>query len=86
MASYKIDIARSVQKTLAKLPKNDVQNIIQSIKGLIQNPYPEGCRKLRGENNVYRIRQGHYRIIYEVIGLELTILVLKVGHRKSIYR
>ena len=86
MARYKVEVAKSVQKTLLKLPKKDVESIISSIEGLARNPYPDGCRKLRGEDNVYRTRKGRYRIIYEVVDLDLIVLVLKVGHRKSIYR
>lgn len=86
MANYEVRVARSVQKVLSKLPKKDVLNIVSSIERLARNPYPEGCRKLRGEEAVYRIRQGHYRIIYEVLNSQLVVLVLKVGHRKSVYR
>jgi len=86
LARYEVRVARSVQKALSKLPKNDVQSIVRSIEGLAQNPYPDGCRKLRGEESVFRVRQGHYRIIYEVLNSILVVLVLKVGHRKDIYR
>ena len=86
MARYEVSVARSVQKALSKLPKKDVQNIVRSIEGLAHNPYPDGCRKLRGEEFVYRVRQGHYRIIYEVLNSKLVVLVLKVGHRKNVYR
>jgi mRNA interferase RelE/StbE len=47
---------------------------------------PEGCRKLKGEEDVYRVRKGNYRIIYEVTEKKLIVLVLKIGHRKDIYK
>jgi len=86
LASYEVSVARSVQKFLLRVPKKDVQNIVSSIERLAQNPYPDGCRKLRGEESVYRIRQGQYRIVYEVLSSRLVVLILKVGHRKSVYR
>ncbi len=86
MANYKIEISSTAEKSLKKIPKRDLIKIIESIQILSINPFPEGCRKLAGEDNVYRIRQGDYRIIYEVEGKKLIVLVLKIGHRRDIYR
>lgn len=86
MANYKIEISSTAEKSLKKIPKKDLAKIVESIQILAVNPYPEGCRKLSGEECAYRIRQGNYRIIYEVEGEKLIILVLKIGHRKDIYR
>lgn len=86
MANYRIEISSSAEKSLKKIPKKDINKIIESIQVLAINPYPDGCRKLAGEENTFRIRQGHYRIIYEVEGKKLLILILKIGHRKDIYR
>ncbi len=86
MANYRIEISSSAEKSLKKIPKKDINKIIESIQILAINPYPDGCRKLAGEENAFRIRQGHYRIIYEVEGKKLLILILKIGHRKDIYR
>lgn len=85
MGNYRIEVSSTAEKTLKKIPKNQILKIIQSIQTLAIQPYPDGCRKLKGEENTYRIRQGNYRIIYEVINKRLLILVLKVGHRKDIY-
>ena len=86
MANYKIFISASAEKKLKKIPKNDLVKVIEKIQSLSTDPYPEGCRKLSGEENTYRVRQGTYRIIYEIENKKLIILVLKVGHRKDIYR
>ncbi|WP_417335147.1 type II toxin-antitoxin system RelE family toxin [Halobacteriovorax marinus] len=86
MANYRIEITASAEKSLKKVPKKDIQKIVDAIQILAISPFPEGCRKLKGEEDVYRVRQGNYRIIYEVIEKKLVILVLKVGHRKDIYK
>lgn len=86
MASYSIEIASSAEKALLKLPKKTVPVIISAIQSLADNPYPAGCRKLRGEEAAFRIRVGVYRIIYEVQTQQILIKVLKVGHRKDVYR
>ena len=85
MGKYKIEVSSTAEKTLKKIPKKLILKIIQAIQKLEIQPYPDGCRKLKGEENTYRIRQGNYRIIYEVIDKRLLILVLKIGHRKDIY-
>jgi mRNA interferase RelE/StbE len=86
MANYRIEISSSAEKALKKIPKKDIVKVIQVIEMLAISPFPEGCRKLKGEDDVYRIRQGNYRVIYEVLGKKLIILVLKIGHRKDIYK
>jgi mRNA interferase RelE/StbE len=86
MANYRIEISSTAEKALKKIPKKDLIKIVESIQILAINPFPEGCRKLTGEEGTYRIRQGNFRIIYEVEGKKLKVLVLKIGHRKDIYR
>lgn len=86
MAKFKIKISSTAEKKLKKIPKKDLVGIITAIQSLALDPYPEGCRKLMGEGNTYRIRKGLYRIIYEIKNNELVILVLKLGHRKDIYK
>jgi mRNA interferase RelE/StbE len=86
VANYKIEITASAERSLKKIPKRDISKIVDMIQVLAITPFPEGCRKLRGEEDVYRVRQGNYRIIYEVADKKLIILVLKIGHRKDIYR
>jgi len=86
MVNYRIEFSSTAEKALKKIPKKDLIKIINSIQILAINPFPEGCRKLAGEEGTYRIRQGTYRIIYEVEGKYLKVLILKIGHRKDIYR
>jgi mRNA interferase RelE/StbE len=86
LANYKVTVSKTAQKTLLKLPKRDIPKIIEAIESLKASPRPVGSRKLSGEESTYRIRQGLYRIIYEIKKNELVILILKVGHRKDIYR
>ena len=86
MANYKIEISASAEKYIKKIPKKDLKKVIEAIQILAINPYPEGCRKLQGEEDVYRVRQGNYRIIYEIENKKLIILILKVGHRKDVYK
>lgn len=86
MANYRIEISATAEKVLKKIPKKDLTKIVESIQVLAINPFPEGCRKLAGEECTYRIRQGNYRIIYEIVGKKLKVLILKIGHRKDIYR
>lgn len=86
MANYKIEITASAEKSLKKIPKKDLGKVIEAIQVLAISPFPSGCRKLKGEEDVYRVRQGNYRIIYEVIDKKLIVLVLKIGHRKDIYK
>lgn len=86
MESYSIQISATAEKALKKIPKKDLPKVIQAIQSLGPQPFPPGHRKLKGEEDVYRIRQGNYRIIYEVRKSVLLIRVLKLGHRKDIYR
>ena len=85
MASYELVFKRSVAKDLRDLPKKDVARVLQRIRALAEDPRPPGCEKLSGLER-YRIRQGDYRIVYEIQDSRLVVLVVKVGHRKDVYR
>lgn len=85
MANYKIIIRRSAEKEIEKLAKVDRRRIIKRIQDLGSNPRPTGVKKLSGEEK-YRIRQGNYRILYEVHDTIVTIVVVKVAARKDVYR
>ena len=85
MASYRLFIKPSAVKELEGIPKKDRQRIVRKIKGLSGNPRPAGCEKLSGQDK-YRIRQGPYRIVYAINDGELAAIVVKIGHRKEIYR
>ncbi len=75
----------SVTKDLDCIPKKDVKRIINRIKSLAYNPRPPGYEKLAGQER-YRIRQGRYSIVYSIQDQELTVWVVKVGHRRDVYQ
>ncbi len=85
MVEYKIFFKKSVEKDFNVIPKKDLKKILDRIETLAENPRPPGCEKLTGQQR-YRLRQGRYRILYSVQDDELTVWVVKVGHRKHIYR
>ena len=85
MAEYKIFFKKSVEKDFKVIPQKDLKKILDRIETLAENPRPPGCEKLTGQQR-YRLRQGRYRILYSVQDDELTVWVVKVGHRKDIYR
>lgn len=87
MASSKvwtITVKQSVAKDLRAIPNADVRRILDRINALALNPRGEGCVKLSGQNR-YRVRQGVYRIIYEIHDDHLVVIVVKVGHRSGVY-
>ena len=83
---YQLTYKKSVDKDLRKLPMNVRKQIIKKVQTLSINLRPIGSTKLRGSFDMYRIRHTEYRIIYQVNGIKLTVLVIKVGHRKEVYR
>ena len=85
MAGYRLFFRRSVEKDFSSIPKRDIKRILNRIKSLEENPRPPGCEKLTGQER-YRLRQGRYRIVYSIQDNELTVWVVKIGHRKDIYR
>ena len=85
MAGYKIYFRKSVEKDFRVIPKKDVKKILQRIELLAAEPRPLGCEKLTDQER-YRIRQGRYRIVYSIQDDELTVWIVKVAHRKDIYR
>lgn len=85
MAVYKVYFKASVEKDLRTIPKKDLKKILRRIGELADNPRPSGCEKLTGQER-YRHRQGRYRIVYSIQDDELTVWVVKVGHRRDIYR
>ncbi len=86
MASYEIEITRTAEKQLKKLPRQDQERVVASVLGLADEPRPRGSRKLVGYDDVFRIRVGTYRVLYSVSGRRLVIIILKVGHRQDVYR
>lgn len=85
MAEYEIFFKESVWNDLGKVPKSDLKRILSRIEKLGDDPRPIGCEKLT-DQELYRVRQGKYRIVYSIQENELTVWVIKVGHRKDVYR
>lgn len=86
MATYKLLIKKSAAKELEAIPrKKDRQRLVRKIDSLARDPRPPGCKKLSGSER-YRVRQGPYRIVYEIQDLQLIVYVVKIGDRKSVYR
>jgi len=85
MEKYSIFFRKSVKSDFKKIPKRDLQRIMQRISALVQDARPHGNEKLSGIER-YRVRQGRYRIIYSIQDEELTIWIVKVGHRKDVYK
>lgn len=85
MARYRIQFKNSVAKDLRSYPKKDIKKILGRIDTLAEDPRPPGAKKLSG-SDYYRVRQGMYRIVYEIVGDALIVYVIKVAHRSSIYR
>jgi mRNA interferase RelE/StbE len=85
MAEYKVLFKNSVWKDFESIPKDELIKVIERIGSLSKNPKPNGSQKLSGQER-YRIRQGRYRILYSIQDEELNILVVKVAHRKDVYR
>ena len=86
MASYDLEISRTAEKQLKRLPRAEQQRIVRAILNLAVDPRPHGSRKLIGYEDVFRIRVGRYRILYSIATRRLIIIILKVGHRRDIYR
>lgn len=85
MASYKIEVAKKVRKNFQKIPKHDAKRILAAIESLAEEPRPNQSKKLKDEE-LYRLRIGIYRVIYQIFDDVLVIQVVKVGHRKDVYR
>ncbi len=85
MASYELVFKRSVAKDLRRLPNKDVAKLLERMHALAADPRPPGCEKLSGMER-YRVRQGDYRIVYEIQQSRLIVLVVKVAHRKHVYK
>ncbi|NOX26881.1 MAG: type II toxin-antitoxin system RelE/ParE family toxin [Gammaproteobacteria bacterium] len=85
MAKYSLVFKKSVVKDLRNIPKKDIKRILKRVELISSDPRAEGCIKLSGQER-YRVRQGVYRIIYEIQETELVIIVVKVAHRSVAYK
>ncbi|MDX9767773.1 MAG: type II toxin-antitoxin system RelE/ParE family toxin [Ectothiorhodospiraceae bacterium] len=86
MASYRVEWKRSAEKELRKLSREVIPRIIEAVGGLGVNPIPQGSRKLVGSEHNYRIRVGDYRVVYSLFQDRLIVEVIRVGHRREVYR
>jgi mRNA interferase RelE/StbE len=87
VGKYRVLIKPSARKELlAVSTKKDRQRLVRRIELLGEDPRPGGCQKLAGSGDRYRVRQGQYRIVYEIRDAELVVLVVKLGHRRDVYR
>jgi mRNA interferase RelE/StbE len=86
MASYRVELTRSAEKDLRRVDKNRLPAIYLAIEALSDTPRPDGVKKLAGADRTYRIRVGDYRIVYEIEDDVLVVLVIRIAHRKDVYR
>lgn len=84
--AYRVEIKASAVKEIAALPGREQRRVIRAIESLAAAPRPPGARKLSGSEDVYRVRVGDYRIIYQVFDKVLVVQVVRVGHRRDVYR
>lgn len=84
--AYTVIIKKSAQKQITAIPAIYIDAIEKSILALADNPRPNGCKKLTGSKNIYRVRVGAYRIVYEIHDKIVTVFIFDVDHRKQVYR
>ncbi len=85
MARFELRFKASVAKDLRGLPKQDVRRILDRVNALRDDPRPPGCEKLTARE-VYRVRQGVYRIVYSIDDLRIVVEVIRIAHRRDVYR
>ena len=83
---YEVYLERAAENDLKRLPTATFQRIIPHIKALAENPRPSSCRKLTGSKNDWRIRVGDYRILYEIDEKAKAVKIMRVRHRREVYR
>jgi len=84
--AYRIEFAPRAQRDFKSLDGSVRGRIKQRIDSLAENPFPSGIKKIEGEDELYRLRVGDYRILYQVKGKLLLVLIVRIGHRREIYR
>ena len=88
MAAYRIEFVKSAQKEFEQLPNKVRSKVTEALNLLAQNPYSDllNVKKLKGTEGVFRFRIGDYRVLYEIRNKRLLVVVIKIGHRREIYR
>lgn len=84
--AFRLEYKNSVKKELRKLAKTDRVAIIHKIELLREEPHPEGSAKLKGSRDLYRIRHGDHRVIYQIQKSFVIIVIIRIGHRREIYQ
>lgn len=85
MGKYKVEIKKSAVREIERLPHRDIKAVLEKIESLSENHRPHDCKKLSAQEK-YRVRCGNYRILYSIEDDILIVFVVKVGHRKDVYR
>lgn len=85
MASYRLLIKPSAAKEILSLPVGDRTRVVARIRGLADAPRPSGCERLSGDEK-YRVRQGDYRVLYAIDDAAKTLVIVRIGHRRDVYR
>ena len=85
MDSYSLVVKKSAERELRALPKVDLRRITDRPRGLAQDPRPQGHEKLSGQEH-YRVRQGDYRVVYAIDDDHRVVTIVKIGHRREVYR
>ena len=83
---YQVRFRERVLKELKSIPKRDLQKILMAVDLLAENPIPPNSKKLAGYDNLYRVRVGDWRVAYEIQNEQLIVFVIRIGHRKDVYR
>jgi mRNA interferase RelE/StbE len=83
---YSVEFRPAVLKSIKRLPKKELRRIKKKIDGLSENLPDPATTKMKGNNPFHRVRTGNYRIVYQILEDRLIILVVKVGHRKDVYK
>jgi len=83
--SYSLVVKKSAERELRALPKVDLRRVTDRLRGLAQDPRPPGHEKLSGEKH-YRVRQGDYRVVYAIDDDHHVVTIVKIGHRREVYR
>lgn len=84
--AWRVEIKASAVGEIRALPKRDQRRVLHAIEALAENPRPQGARKLKGAKDAYRVRVGDYRVVYQLANDVLIVFVVRVGHRKDVYR
>ena len=82
---YKVELRRKAQRNLDRLPRDDFNTVLEAVRNLISTPRPKGVEKIKSAG-LWRIRQGDYRIVYSIDDGRKMVTILRIGHRREIYR